>query len=93
MSNSLPLHPFTHVRVMALGHHPESLETGRLFKNPQRCLIDLAMELRMRAACNGFLAASGNEQSVNERLRRFVGLRLIATMWKSVGIPETIAVR
>jgi hypothetical protein len=45
---------------------------GLLFGDPQRFLIDLVMELRMRAAYEEFVVASGNGQGVKESLNNFV---------------------
>ncbi len=45
---------------------------GLLLGDPQRFLVDLVMELRMRAAYDDFVAASAAGQGVKERLNDFV---------------------
>jgi hypothetical protein len=52
---------------------------GLLFGNPQRFLIDLVMELRLRAAYEDFVAASGSGRNVKQALAGFVSA---AKVWQ-----------
>ena len=45
---------------------------GLLFGDPRRFLIDLVMQLRLKAACDEFCAASESRQDITEPFARFV---------------------
>lgn len=61
----------------------QRLETGRLkgllFGDPQRFLIDLVMQLRLKAACDEFCAASERRQDIAEPFARFI---TAARLWQ-----------